>query len=282
MVVVNRFGVAATAKIAALVYLVVGFVEAVVVVLFSGILSSFYRVPYSFMRSTPWSLVTTPIFGLIIGLVCVAIGTWLYNVLASKYGGVKISLVRDQLKSVDPLSAGKMVAMISAIIAFVIGICIGVPIAVLGGGLGILAGIAIIIAYPIFAAIGSFIGVAITAIVYNFVAKRIGGVMLYFKKDELGKVGPLSYAKIDAVFCAIIGLIYGLIFTLIFSILNRIGPTATGMTIPSFLLTIGPYSIILFPIGFAILGFVYAGFEALVYNWLAERVGGAKLFLSKK
>jgi len=84
-----------------------------------------------------------------------------------------------ELKSVDPMSLGKMFAVIMAVFGFFagIGVAVGVSSA-LGPVPGIFGGVASIIVRPIVFAIMGFIIGVIEAFVYNIVAKKIGGVKL--------------------------------------------------------------------------------------------------------
>ena len=81
-------------------------------------------------------------------------------------------------------------ALVLAVVAAVLGLIEGVIVALGAGALigmagasqvgihmvGILAGIASIVIFPIVAFIVTFIVVALAAIIYNFVAERIGGI----------------------------------------------------------------------------------------------------------
>lgn len=286
MNVLKSFDILSTAKIAGLLYLVVGIVEAVIIFVFSGIFSALLG-STSGITAGAAGLVTTPLIALVVGFFGVAIFAWIYNIFAGRFGGIKLILEKNELKRIDPVSAGKLVAIISAVVFFVMGLVLGAIFAVVAGGFGILIAIVFIIVYPIIGAICGFVGTAIAALIYNFVAFRIGGIMLYFKKDELHSVGVLSYAKIEAVFGALAGLVYGAIFTLLFYFINamvstaQVTSTAAATAMPHLITELGPFSIIIFPIVLAIISFVAALFSGFVYNKLAERVGGARLDIQK-
>lgn len=76
------------------------------------------------------------------------------------------------------------------------------------------------------------------------------------------------------IFTAILGLFYGILFTFIFSV-----AAVTGMHM-QVLGVLGALSIIIFPILGFIFGFIYAAIYAIVYNWIAEKIGGIKLYIS--
>lgn len=91
-----------------------------------------------------------------------------------------------EIKYVDPLSLAKVSAAISAIIGLIVGLLLTILalpvltiIAAAGfGGIGTGLGIASIVIFPITGGIGGFIGGAIIAVIYNFIAPRIGGIKI--------------------------------------------------------------------------------------------------------
>ena len=98
------------------------------------------------------------------------------------------------LRRIDPLSAAKMYAVISAVLMFVFAIpagCLGAMVGSLGseygdtGGLGAGLGFFLLVLYPIMGLIFGFIGGFLMAWVYNLVADRIGGVELEFDQGYL-------------------------------------------------------------------------------------------------
>lgn len=91
-----------------------------------------------------------------------------------------------QLKYIDPISLAKVLAVIYLIIGFVIGLVFA-ALTSLGalipgnGAFAIMFGVAAIVVFPILYAVIGFVGGAILAIIYNFVASRIGGVKVILK-----------------------------------------------------------------------------------------------------
>lgn len=84
---------------------------------------------------------------------------------------------------------------------------------------------------------------------------------------ELKKLGVLSVAKIEAVIMAIFGFIFGIIFAI----------TGTAFGGPAF----GILSIVVFPIMYAVLGFVSGAIGAWLYNFAADKIGGIDMEFKK-
>jgi len=93
------------------------------------------------------------------------------------------------LKSIDPMSAAKVVAVVMAIWGLIVGVMIALSFSIadftgriFAGfemvGLGPRVGLLGIVLFPIAYGITGFIGGYVFAWLYNFVAKKIGGVKL--------------------------------------------------------------------------------------------------------
>jgi hypothetical protein len=90
------------------------------------------------------------------------------------------------------------------------------------------------------------------------------------------RVGVLSVAKVAGVLYAALGLIIGTIFAL-FAVLGSaaLQSAAAEEEIPAiFGALFGVGAIIFFPILYGILGFVFIGILAALYNFVAGLVGG--------
>jgi hypothetical protein len=96
---------------------------------------------------------------------------------------------------------------------------------------------------------------------------------------ELRRVGVLSMAKLEAVMMGAFGLLFGLV-TSFFSFVGSMfaSPDMSGLLGISF----GLAAILVFPILYAIFGFVAGAIGALVYNLLAGVVGGIHLELVER
>ncbi len=88
------------------------------------------------------------------------------------------------------------------------------------------------------------------------------------------RVGPVSCAKISGTLYAIIGLFAGAGFSLL-SLLGTFGSRSTREVVPFAALGVG--SIIVFPILYGAIGFLFSLIAAWLYNFLARLVGGIQI-----
>jgi ABC-type multidrug transport system fused ATPase/permease subunit len=165
--------------------------------------------------------------------------------------------------------------VIGAIFGFVLGLIVIIAGLFSGTGALLLAGVVSIVILTIFFLVGGFISAAIAAIVYNFIASKIGGIAVYFKSDRLYKVGPLSYAKIEGILGAVIGFLIGLLYTVL-----ALNPVVGTTGLPGIVQSVGVFAIVIFPIFYFILLFLAAGLDALLYNYFAKRIKGVEVRFS--
>lgn len=92
-------------------------------------------------------------------------------------------------------------------------------------------------------------------------------------KTVLKKIGAVSAGKVIGVLFAIGGLIRALAYILLPHFYNFGVVGVHGAMVYS----IGLLSIIIFPIIGAIMGFIFGAVVAVLYNFIAPRVGGIKL-----
>jgi hypothetical protein len=93
---------------------------------------------------------------------------------------------------------------------------------------------------------------------------------------QIKRFEPLSVMKIAAICYALLGLMEGAIFSVVFSMVPFAGPDAPQF--PRFLgLLFSGFSIIFFPIMFAVIGAIFGGLGAVVYNVSAKYIGGIKV-----
>jgi hypothetical protein len=282
----KRIGALSAAKIVGLMYLVIGLIIAVIVIAFEGaILSALSLGPLAALHISANSsilfalsiaiLVGVPIAIAILEFLSIGVLSCVYNYVASKTGGIKCQFTKNEVRDLDVLSVATIMAfvfgafiLIVSIVVFAVSALFMGPNALLALGMGIIESIAVAVLY--------FVLGAIFAVIYNFCAKRIGGITLYLKRNEISKIGVMPYAKIKGIFAAIIGFVYGLILSVIVLVFGAILHRNLLASHP-FIGFLGAFSIIIFPIGLFIVGFVTAGIEALLYNWLAPKVHGIKI-----
>ncbi|MDK2907911.1 MAG: hypothetical protein PWQ87_369 [Candidatus Woesearchaeota archaeon] len=90
--------------------------------------------------------------------------------------------------------------------------------------------------------------------------------------QKLNKIGVLSVAKVNAVIGAILGLIWGIFAAITgtsFAVLGGLG----------FMAGLGLWSIIVFPIIYALIGFIGGVIGAFLYNLVAGWIGGIEIEL---
>lgn len=82
----------------------------------------------------------------------------------------------------------------------------------------------------------------------------------------------MSWAKIQALFGIVFGLFYGVLFAVMGSIIG-FNKGMPGLEAFGFM------TIIIFPIVFAIMGFICGAIMAFLYNIFAGKIGGIKIDL---
>jgi len=94
---------------------------------------------------------------------------------------------------------------------------------------------------------------------------------------ELKRVGVVSVAKIYGIIMAIIGLFVGILIALFGT-----GAAAIAGMPGVVAISAGILSIILFPILYGIIGFLMGAIGAILYNFVADKVGGVELTFKEK
>ncbi len=90
---------------------------------------------------------------------------------------------------------------------------------------------------------------------------------------ELKRIGVLSLAKINTIMMAVFGLLLGLFIALV----NVIVPSAEGDTLSD----LGIFIVIILPILYAVMGFVFGALSAIFYNFIAKWFGGIEFEVAK-
>ena len=91
----------------------------------------------------------------------------------------------------------------------------------------------------------------------------------------LTRVGPMSWARISGLLYGIMGLIFGACFSLISLFGGFAAPGPESAQIKMF----GVAAIVILPIFYGVVGFVFTYVGAVLYNWMARLVGGFELDL---
>ena len=211
-----------------------------------------------------------------------------------------------EIKSVELVPFTLMTSSLSAILAFIYAIILLITFGVLAAfipnaGLVFASfGLSMIVIFPI----GSFLVYItlsfVTALIYNMLVPRLGGIKLGLEGDEVKNLPVVAFALITsgvwAVWAFIIGLLLAafivplttLTSTLIPLIAN-ITANATNMT-PATLPTgsaVGTGGVVLavlliigLPIFVFVAGFIGNALWAIFYNFLIPRVGGIRLLFA--
>jgi len=98
-----------------------------------------------------------------------------------------------------------------------------------------------------------------------------------YEEKVVKRIGVWSYAKIATIIMAIFGLINGIYMAIVISLLG----TRASAAVDPLTLSLGAFVIIIFPIIFAIMGFVGGIIGAWLYNMIAKWVGGVKIEFEK-
>ena len=90
------------------------------------------------------------------------------------------------------------------------------------------------------------------------------------------RIGPMSVGKIAGTLYAVIGLLIGAVFSLIAMAGSAMADTSGGAGVGALL---GVGAIVIFPILYGGLGFVFTMIAAVLYNVVAGWVGGVEVDL---
>jgi hypothetical protein len=91
------------------------------------------------------------------------------------------------------------------------------------------------------------------------------------------KIGVLSFAKIEALMMAFIGLIEGILVAVTGPVIQAANSPEVPME-----LKLGAWAILILPIIYFVLGFVFGIIGSAIYNLFAKWVGGFEVELEDK
>ena len=211
-----------------------------------------------------------------------------------------------EIKSIELVPFTLMTSSIGAILALIYAIILLITFGILAAVIptaGLIfasLGISMIVLYPI----GTFLVYItlsfVTALIYNMLVPRLGGIKLGLEGDEVRTVPVVSFALIMAGVAAVWAFIIGLLLaalivpvtTLVSTIIplvSSIAANATNLT-PATLPTgsvvgtggvvIAVLLIIALPILVFVFGFIGHALAAIFYNYIIPRVGGVKLLFA--
>lgn len=225
----------------------------------------------------------------------------LYNTLVPRLGGVKLELEGSDVISIPVVPFALILSAIGAIWAFIIGLFLAfssaplfalisspevlsqalanvpnatataIPNASAFAGASIFIALLLIIGLPIMAFVFGFIGNALTAIFYNFIAVKVAKLKLEFENvaGTLHKLRSIPVVP-AALSLAIVQLMWGVIT----GILNLISISAMGNPVS------GAISLVITIISNFIITFIVVAIMAWIYNFLVPKIGGIKVDLT--
>ena len=95
---------------------------------------------------------------------------------------------------------------------------------------------------------------------------------------KLKRIGVMSLAVMTATIYGIFGLVFGVLFALMGGAMGGMmgNNNALGMGA-----ALGIFAIIALPIGYAVMGFIGGALAGVIYNFVAQKVGGVELYLEQ-
>lgn len=232
-----------------------------------------------------------PVGSFLLSIMSSFLLAFIYNLLVPRVGGIKLGIVdMKEVRSLPVIPLSLMVSILYTIFTFLITLIVapilmlvlqGAAVASLSasssvpelsglGALGIIGIIMMIIGIPIMVFIVAFIGSALTALFYNFLAPKIGGVRFKFSqvKDnlfEIKKIKPVPLALIGAVVLTIVNFIFNIPLIIMYF--------AVGKPLFAMGYLLGNI------VGYFIFYFIICALTALLYNFLRPAIGAVELEL---
>lgn len=233
-------------------------------------------------------IVLLPIGAFFSSIVVSFFSVMLYNILVPRLGGVKLELEGNEVENIPVISFSLILSAIGAIWAFIVGLVLAavfsplfslisaisaspaaanitanitnvsgatMPTAADVGAAGIVVSLVLIIGLPIMVFVFGFIWNALFALFYNYIVTRVAKIQLEFAQisgnlHELKNIPVIPTALAVALVYAILGLI-------------------SGILAGNFVQFISDF----------IMYFIETALIALLYNYLAPKIGSIKLNL---
>jgi hypothetical protein len=105
------------------------------------------------------------------------------------------------------------------------------------------------------------------------------------ERKTITRIPAMPFALMYGAISAVIGLIMGIFFAVSFGPIFLLATSQSGYTGPSFTpfaFIFGVGAIVIFPIGMFVSGLITGLIFAAVYNFLAPRIGGIKLYFEEQ
>jgi hypothetical protein len=277
-------------KMSASIYGILGFIAAILLLITLTIVQAAGLIPQLGQFNVVTGLgipliILFPIGAFFSTIVVSFFSIMLYNTLVPRLGGIKLELEGIDVVKIPVISYALILSAIGAIWAFIAGLVLSAVISPLfslistlpaasnitanitnatGGALptgtelgaaGIILSLALIIGLPILVFVFGFIYSALFAIFYNYIVSRVAKIKLEFSQitgnlHELKHIPVIPTALAVAIVYALLGLIFGIL------------SSNYGEFITNF-----------------VQYFIETALIALLYNYLAPKIGSIKLNL---
>jgi hypothetical protein len=290
---IKSFKLTPFTKMSASIYGILGLIGAILMLIVLAIIQATGIIPQlgQFNLVTGLGIpliVLLPIGAFFSTIVVSFVSVMIYNALVPKLGGVKLELDGNEVEKIPVISFSLILSAIGAIWAFIVGLVLAAVISPLFsligtlstmpaaanitanitnvsgaamptgaevGTAGILMSLVLIIGLPIIAFVFGFIWNALFAILYNYIVTRVAKIQLEFGQitgnlHELKHIPVLPTALAVALVYTLLGLISGIL------------SGNYGEFISNF-----------------ILYFIETALIAILYNYLAPKIGSIKLNL---
>jgi hypothetical protein len=214
-----------------------------------------------------------------------------------------------EIKSVKLTPFTRMSAVIYGILGFIGAIVMIIALAIMqaaglmpGLGFNVVAGfgLPLIILFPVGAFFGTIVMSFFSAMLYNILVPKLGGIKLELDGDEVVKIPVISYAlilsAIGSIWALIAGLVMAALISPLFSFISTLPAgseiaanftATTGVAMPSGAefgaagIIISLLLIIGLPILIFVFGFIWTALFAIFYNYITTRVAKIRLQFSQ-